>query len=191
MHTSFCITNRTVSEFIEHWSSRYIDGDRDKIFYDPFIGKADLKTDFAALESLFIWKNGTKIAPLKQRSIVVNYFNNWVDDAELESHFLHGKSSGGPIWNIFYLHCRLPSVWPIYDQHTYRAMQYLKNGNIVGDVNAFPKPKIYKTYLNEYVPFATELSSDRRSTDRALYTFGQFLKLAAPYVADLVVPGPA
>ena len=71
-------------------------------------------------------------------------------------------------------------MWPIFDQHTYRAMKYLQTGAIV-EIASTNKQK-YESYTNEYKPFLTSLKqSDTRKTDKALFTFGQFLKIAAKY----------
>jgi hypothetical protein len=100
----------------------------------------------------------------------------------LEERYLNSTASGGAIWNIFYMHCIDPDVWPIFDQHTYRAMHFMK----FGQVAELPKPKakIYEAYKAEYLPFFMPLHSDRRKADRALFAFGQFLKLAGKHLPE-------
>jgi hypothetical protein len=182
-HLSFEISFTELARFFDHWSSRYQDPrQRDGEFYDPNIGKGDaLRTEWEALQALFIWKNGTEISPGKLNSIRKNYFNNWTEDANLESRFLNPNKSGGPIWNIFYLHCRFPDRYPIYDQHAHRAMIYIQTGAICEDDLSSDPKLVYECY-QQYRPFVESVRlhgcHDMRKIDRALYTFGQFLKKA-------------
>lgn len=52
-----------------------------------------------------------------------------------------------------------------------------------GELKEIPPKKrdIYTAYQVEYVPFAKRLNAHQRKVDKALYSFGQFLKLAKPY----------
>jgi hypothetical protein len=166
-----------------HWSSRY-DETNDKQLYDPNIGKTDEK----ALIALFKWKNGGgKMAQHKMDAIYANYLNRWTDNADLEARYLDPDQGNGPIWNIFYLHCRFPAKYPIYDQHAHRAMIYIQEHVICkerDDLNYKPRPFVYQSYKRyrhfvEDIRRATDL--DLRPIDRALYTFGQFLKRVRPF----------
>jgi hypothetical protein len=83
---------------------------------------------------------------------------------------------GGPIWNIFYLHCRVPERYPIYDQHAHRAMHFIQEHAICErDLTTRPAG-VYESYRERYFPFVVEIREktkcDLRSIDRALYTFG-------------------
>jgi hypothetical protein len=160
-------------------ASRYSDSERDERLYDPYIRKADLRTDLEALKALFTWKNGgDRISEQKLASIRTNYFDHWSQDNDLESRYLDHNNGGGPIWNIFYLHCRQPDRYPIYDQHTYRAMLYIQEYAISEPLTERPKRFVYESYTQRYQPFVAKIGRDLRTIDRALYTFGQFLKLA-------------
>jgi hypothetical protein len=57
-HLSFEISFSALDPFLDHWASRYSDSERDERLYDPYIRKADLRTDLEALKALFTWKNG-------------------------------------------------------------------------------------------------------------------------------------
>jgi hypothetical protein len=111
-HLSFDISFPTSDLFISHWASKYFakdsDREREQKLYDSHICTADLKTNWNALEDLFKWKNGVdRIAGQKLASIRANYFNDWTEDADLESRYLNpDKGRGGSIWNI----CLL-AVW--------------------------------------------------------------------------------
>jgi hypothetical protein len=77
------------------------------------------------------------------------------------------------------MHCIDPKTWPIFDQHTYRAMRFMKSGKLEEISSA--KTEVYDTYKNEYIPFVKTLNSDQRKIDKALFAFGQFLKMASAY----------
>lgn len=179
-HLSFAISCGSMSEFLDRWSSVYPDGKRDAEFYAPFIG-ADLRNNWNALRSLFVWKNGQELSAAKEASVRHHYFARWTEDAELASRFLNPVHPGGAIWNIFYLHVRQPDRWPIFDQHSYRALRFIRTGEVLGDVLRDGPEAVYAAYREEYIPFIGDLGANKRKTDRALYAFGQFLKLAAPY----------
>ena len=100
---------------------------------------------------------------------------------ELEHRYLNPKQPGGAIWSIFFLHCIDPKTYTIFDQHTYRAMRYIQ----LREIQELPKSKasIYNIYKDEYQNFVKELSGHNlRIADKALFTFGQFLKLAHRYL---------
>jgi hypothetical protein len=182
-HLSFEISFTKLRAFLEHWSSRY-DDTNDKALYDPNIGKTDEKS----LIELFKWKNGGgKIAQHKLETIYANYLSQQVEDADLEARYLDPAQGNGPIWNIFYLHCRFPEVYPIYDQHAHRAMIYMQQHLVCeqkDDLGNQPRLFVYQSY-RRYQGFVDNIrratDHELRPIDRALYTFGQFLKRVRPY----------
>jgi hypothetical protein len=182
-HLTFEIPFTNLRAFLEHWASRYDDAN-DKVFYDPNIGK----TDEHSLIELFKWKNGGNISRKKLETIHKNYLGRRVEDADLEARYLDAGQGNGAIWNIFFLHCRCPEVYPIYDQHAHRAMVYMQQHVICeprDDLNKQPRAFVYQSYARyrifiDHIRRATD--PELRPIDRALYTFGQFLKRARPYV---------
>ena len=173
MHLSFNICSNDLESFIDHWSGKYQYSDEER--YDNNIGKP--LTEESRLQ-LFEWKNGSKISAKKLESINKNY--PLIFKGNQKERYLNHKESGGAIWNIFYLHCLEPNTWPIYDQHTYRAMKYMKTGNIV-EIGTTNKQK-FESYTNQYLPFIKQLSlTNHRILDKALFAFGQFLKIAKNY----------
>jgi len=174
MYLSFQINSDSLTEFLSHWSSKYQYSSEEK--YDKNIGNPLNKQ--SRLE-LFEWKNGSIISAPKLKSIEKNYPLTF--EGNHTQRYLNEKESGGAIWNIFYLHCLAPTIWPIYDQHTYRAMTFIKTGKNVEIGKT--KKEIYKSYKNEYIPFLKELGSiEYRELDKALFAFGQFLKIATKYI---------
>jgi hypothetical protein len=176
MHLSFKISASDSASFLKHWASKYSYPVERK--YTDNIGRPLSKR---SLQELFEWKNGTGsvIAARKAQSIVANYPLTFEGDKR--ERYLNHRQPGGAIWNIFFLHCLEPETWPIFDQHTFRAMRYLSTGRIE-EIGGTSKQK-YESYEAEYIPFvATFKATDQRTVDMALFAFGQFLKLAARYV---------
>jgi hypothetical protein len=173
-HLSFQINNQNLEDFIEHWSSKYFYESEEK--YNNNIGNP--LTEKSLLE-LFEWKNGSTISRLKLNSISENYPLSFSGDQE--DRYLNHNQSGGAIWNIFYLHCiERNNRWPIYDQHTHRAMMFISSGKIV-EIGTSNKSK-YASY-KDYIHFLKSLNqTDYRKLDKALFAFGQFLKIANKYV---------
>lgn len=173
MNLSFQITCVNTRDFFDYWAGKYQDANEEK--YVRNIGKP--LTERSRLE-LFEWKNGSVISKAKLASIGANYPLTF--QGEPRARYLSPDQPGGAIWNIFYLHCMNQESWPIFDQHTYRAMQFMLTGNIV-EVGATNKQK-YIAYLDEYMPFVSRFSGvGGRQIDKALFSFGQFLKLAKAY----------
>jgi hypothetical protein len=175
MILSFSIELDTIEHFLHHWSSKYPDS-YDPKKYDPHVGRPLSNSSRLAL---FEWKNGSVLSKNKRKSVLDNYPLTF-PIAMLEGRYLNPSASGGPIWNIFYMHCIDPRSWPIFDQHTYRAMHFMKTEKVA----ELPKEKsqIYQAYKTEYLPFVRALNSDSRKIDRALFAFGKFLKLAKRYL---------
>ena len=174
MHFSVHISTDSCASFLDHWSSKYSLVDEEK--YTRNIGRPLTKE---SLKELFEWKNGSIISEKKMRSIDDNYPLTF--DGDKRDRYLDHKKGGGAIWNIFYLHCLEPETWPIFDQHTYRAMHYMKAGEII-EIDDAHKMK-YAVYELEYIPFFAQFKSfEQRTVDRALFAFGKFLKLAKKYI---------
>jgi hypothetical protein len=62
-----------------------------------------------------------------------------------------------------------------------RTMLYIQECTI-GEPLTEKSPRfVYQSYIQKYQPFVAKIGRDMRTVDRALYTFGQFLKLAKPF----------
>ncbi len=127
-------------------------------------------------------KNGTVLSTQKADSVSTNFIARLEELKKLDSAidaqtFLNHFSKGGAVWRIFWLHCFQPNRFPIYDQHVHRAMTYIQSGKQV-EIPADDREKI-KSYIEEYLPFYSEFNcaeDGSRSLDKALWTFGKFLK---------------
>jgi len=161
----------TIEDFTNYWSGKYKYAL--EALYEENIGKP---LSEASLTQLFIWKNGGILSKKKMKSLQNNYPSEIIDD--LEERYLDENKPGGAIWNIFYLHCVDKERWPIFDQHTYRAMYYMKNG----EITEIPKEDAqkYTIYKNEYLEFFNDICSmniiDKKKVDKALFAFGKYLK---------------
>ncbi len=168
---SFQIHFDDSTTFLRYWSGKY--RYTDEHLYDPNIGKP---LSAASIEELFTWKNGGLISKKKLESVRSNYLPQHLDTAkELEDRYLNPKKPGGPIWNIFFLHCINPQTYAIFDQHTYRAMRYVQSRKI----QELPKSKasIYEIYKDEYQNFVKELAGhDLRASDGQLNPYPAALK---------------
>jgi len=176
MHLSFQINHQSISKFIDYWSTQYADKEEKK--YDDNIRNP--LTEVSRRE-LFEWKNGSTISGKKLQSIEANYPLEFTDDTgDQKKRYLNHNECGGPIWNIFYLHCLAPDDWRIYDQHTFMAMRYIQKGTIEQISNN--KEKIFESYTKEYSPFFQSMGGiEHRKLDKAFFAFGQFLKIANKY----------
>lgn len=164
----------TQMDFVSFWSSQY--KYNLEHLYDDNIGK--LLTD-DRVWSLYKWKNGTEIAAKKQESIRNVYLPqlkslpilSTIEDGEKYIKHLNG----GAIWDIFWLHCLNPKVFPIFDQHTYRSMAKIE-GLTPSEIPDY-RPNKLKAYFRVYVPFTQKFSGfSERALDKALFAYGRFLK---------------
>ncbi|WP_458413044.1 hypothetical protein ACNQFZ_19935 [Schinkia sp. CFF1] len=87
------------------------------------------------------------------------------------------------VWKIYLLHIIRPDYYPIFDQHTYRAYQYIKTG-LIREISEIHED-MFDFYLQIYLPFihskfdsiltVKEKINKIGKIDRALFTFGKFL----------------
>ena len=176
MHLNFQIHSSNIDAFIDHWANTYAEKpDEEDAIYLQNIGQP---LTSQSLRELFEWKNGRSISKRKTESIMKNY--PILFGGEPQDRYLNYRLPGGAIWNIFYLHCLDHVRWPIFDQHTYRAMNYMTT-KIISEIPESNRQK-YSVYQNEYIPFYGSMHIiGCRNLDRALFSFGKFLKTAKRY----------
>ena len=162
--------------FVEFWSALY-DDPQEKLYENSIEGPLTAEK----VDRLFIWKNGGKLSKPKQRSVERNYiarldeFHDLPKDTPAED-FLARFSAGGAIWRIFWLHCWSPDRFPIYDQHVHRAMARIEETQ-PEELNECGDSEKIRRYLDQYIPFHDRFRGlDPRQVDRALWSFGKFLK---------------
>jgi hypothetical protein len=115
----------TQMDFVSFWSSQY-QYDLEHL-YDGNIGQP-LTED--RVWSLYKWKNGTENIAAKKQESIQNVYLPQLKSLPTLSTIEDGKKYmksllGGAIWDIFWLHCVNPGVFPIFDQHTYRSMAHI------------------------------------------------------------------
>jgi hypothetical protein len=175
------------AEFVSFWSLLY--RDPREALYDESIGHP-LTPD--RVRNLYIWKNGGPLSAGKLKSIESNYVSRIPETeglpAELSPRaFLDRFTAGGAIWRIFWLHCWQPDRFPIYDVHVHRAMAVIETGR-PEELDRIDDREKVTLYLNRYLAFCERFRSlNQRHVDRALWTFGKFIRDYAP----LAAPGPA
>lgn len=173
----------TSTQFVQFWRRVYGDDKTEKLYSDNI--RQELTEE--RILKLFEWKNGGRLATLKEASVRKNFIQRCGELAQLcpdqdveglLSHF----PDGGVIFRIFWLYCWRPDCFPIYDQHVHRAMGFIVNGERQ-EIPADDTTKI-TAYIKRYMPFHATFDSidipsgDRaadRTVDKALWAFGKFL----------------
>ena len=102
MKFSFNLNFENEKEFLDHWESIYSDSVDSKLKETKYAMNINKPLTEESLRLLYEWKNGGKIAKLKMQSIKKNYPLLFNGDAA--GRYLDPDKSGGPIWNIFYMH---------------------------------------------------------------------------------------
>lgn len=186
--------------FVNHWANAY-KYELEHLYVKHMPMK---QPRYECLLDLFTWKNGTKLSARKQFAVIEKYTplnpESYVFDA---NRYLTAKHSGGPVWNIFFCHINEPQTYPLFDQHVARALRWIlhdyddsEQTTIVLEPHKdLSKAEIYDEYLNWYKPnleklieqyptFKTEYGNRAimmREVDKALFTFGRFLKTLAEF----------
>jgi hypothetical protein len=87
------------------------------------------------------------------------------------------RSGFGFVWAVFAAHCHLPAVYPLYDQHVYRAYKAIQSdGNDIPDL----APTIWEEYRKYCEFFWDQMKVANLSqveSDRALWSYGKNLKI--------------
>jgi hypothetical protein len=168
----FGVHHVALREFVRFWEQLYSGYDED--FYQENIGQPLTEERIAGW---FVWKNGTRLSAKKTKAI-----HRFLSPEEHIDHAASTKAlqeflnrPGGAIWRIFWLHLQHPEHFPIYDQHVHRAMAFMLNWPDleIPDSN----PVKVRTYLADYRTFFARFDGcNHRQVDRALWSFGRFLR---------------
>jgi hypothetical protein len=172
------LTDKNNDEWLAYWASRYA-------YPTPHLYERNIDNPLTpqSVVELFTWKNGTPMSVAKAASVNANYVSAigltppfaTVSDG---ANYVSGLS-GGAIWGIFWLHCLDSGLFPIFDQHTYRAMRVICSGTVV-ELPAYNPSKL-RVYFAEYLPFLRRFaSSDSRLVDKALFAYGKSKKVRGP-----------
>jgi hypothetical protein len=166
--------------FIKFWSSHILLTENDKLYTDRIDKKEFTRND---IDKFYDWKNGMKINTHVQKNISINKIKRRLTVInELKKNFnadifnFEFKDISA-IWQIFLLHLIGPKTYPIFDQHVFRAHQFLLNKRVQEISKS--KKEILNYYYTVYIPFFRQLRKsvkDPRKVDLALVALGQFLK---------------
>ena len=162
----------TPDAFVAFWERCYTGYDEE--FYRANIGQP-LTEDRIA--EWFRWKNGTPLSAKKKKAIIrfASADERLASDAGDEAVAAFLNRPGGAVWRIFWLHLQHPARFPIYDQHVHRAMAFLSGWDDL-ELPAGNAANV-RRYLGNYRPFFGRFRTcDLRQADRALWSFGRFLK---------------
>lgn len=89
---------------------------------------------------------------------------------------IEGKKGFGFIWGLFALHCFYPKVYPLYDQHVYRAYANIQNPNIILPSTASTNWAKYLEYAHFFNSLVSRENFSQVEIDRALWAYGKYLK---------------
>lgn len=167
-------------EFLEFWSRHY--SYSIERIYEENIGK-DLNSE--RVFELFFWKNGRELSGNKRNllhRVYLKDLNKSIPTWDEGKDYLLKLKSSGKVWDIFWLHCINPKLFPIFDQHTYRAMVAIMNSkegilpNDFKELEKLSRDAVMEKYFSEYKDFISNFGSDYRYIDKALFAYGKFLK---------------
>ena len=155
MNTPILIKKQTnIVQFIEFWSVFYLyNEDKESVYIDN-INKRIFNGEI--LLSLYEWKNGSMLSQKKRKSFekkllakieIINALKGKFNLDKFKKEF----NNVSLIWKIFLLHIINPVVYPIFDQHVFRAMKYIKFSKI--EEIPFDEKEKEKFYFNEYINF--------------------------------------
>ena len=170
--TVLSISHVQPKDFVQFWEQLYSGYDED--FYKENIGKPLTEE---LITKWFDWKNGTPLSAAKKLTIrrYLSPEERIGLDANEDTLAEFLNRPGGAIWRIFWLHLQHPQHFPIYDQHVHRAMAFMLKWPKL-TIPAY-NPTKARNYLQFYRPFFDRFEDFKdRQVDRALWSFGRFLK---------------
>ena len=120
-----------------------------------------------------VWQNiSNNIAEIKMK-IPSKFPEDKKPDVVTE---LESRDGFGYIWAIFVLHCIYPEVYPLYDQHVYRAFRYIESEGYDFIQLAPSRWTKYTAYRKFFMRLVKDTSLPFWKIDRALWAYGKYLK---------------
>ncbi len=174
-------------EFIASWKKLY--NYQDYELYDKLLRKKYLEAE--DLYNLFKWKNGMDLSGKKREAyenkikIHLDLINEYRQERKTIEVDYKDFENIPTIWRVFLLHLIQPRVYPIFDQHVYRAY---------ATINKLDKKELplnnkekFKIYNDLYLPFFFELGAMEKDNDfvakhnnfeidKALWALGRAIK---------------
>jgi hypothetical protein len=171
----YSLVESNEEQFVTFWSNKYRYS-----LENLYVDNIGQQYNDSRIMNLFIWKNGKNLSTQKQKSVRVNYINR-LGNLPVIENINQGRDyfallNGGIIWNLFWLHCINPNMFPIFDQHTYRAHKFIAD-NSLSEIDELNKNQRVEFYFNNYIPFFNQFTNNmNRRVDKALFMFGKYLK---------------
>jgi hypothetical protein len=175
----------SLQHFVNSWADQYY-------YPNSEVYERHVKGPHTAesLRKLFAWKIGARLASTHLPRIEEQFINRLPEasrsreklagcDSHAAKDFLTEFNEGGAVYRIFWLHCWQPG-FPIFDQHVYRAMTRIRDGEARELGKIYGENNQVECYLTTYLPFFAEFNAigDDRQVDKALWQFGKSLKRA-------------
>lgn len=127
-----------------------------------------------------IWKNLSEISDSIQTSIPIKFPLNEPPIVNI----LNSMNHFGFIWSIFVLHCFYPRLYPLYDQHVYRAFKYIVTNGTECPKTADNSWNSYLYYRQFFIQRLNELKIEFWRLDKALWAYGKSLKKNTGFFQD-------
>lgn len=173
-------------QFVSFWSERYNQG---KYSDDEYFRNLNLEGLLSEdnIRYLWEWKNAGPLSP-KKKPVIEKTINKLTEinkfrklsrinnnDIDLFYKLTSEIVGTGLIWRIFLFHIARPDEFPIFDQHVFRAFNFINESAV--DISAVPESmEDYNNYRDFFWNFVKESNKHWREADKALMAFGQFLK---------------
>ncbi|MBM3500040.1 MAG: hypothetical protein FJX74_15375 [Armatimonadetes bacterium] len=166
----------TRGEFVRYWEPFYWRFETREALYTEHIGKPYTPSDVRAL---FRWKNGMPLATKKAASVERHFVHRLdelhsLSESTPATEFLERWPHGGAVWRVFWLHLWQPRLYPILDQHVYRALSCI-GGWASKEIPTSDTAKL-TDYFALYLPQWKASGFKDREDDRALWAFGKYLR---------------
>jgi hypothetical protein len=166
--------------FVSCWSKLYNYQNYER--YKSIITKPELEK--GDLRVLFEWKNGMNLSAKKDQSFLNQILQHEILIQQLRLEFDEGRfdetfGKMSAIWQLYLRHIIQPSVYPIFDQHVYRAYRFIQQQE---DKDLpFTRTTKLGAFYKEYYPFFLDMKDladehDHFVIDKALWSFGKIIK---------------
>ena len=174
----------SLEEFVSFWAQFYDEGRYPDRIYEDNLRKGRLLQKNNIIPMLE-WKNGRPLSDAKKQiafKIVKNLqeLNRFRSLKEVDAEhfdrfwsFISGIVRTGLVWKVYLLHIARPDDYPIVDQHVLRAHHFLVHGEITDPDQTL---ETYNSYRDFFFKIAKESGKEFREVDKALMSFGQYLK---------------
>ena len=174
----------SLKEFVSFWAQFYDEGKYPDSIYEDNLRRGGILQENNIIP-LLEWKNGRPLSNAKKQiafKIVkdLQEFNQFRSLKKVSAEhfdrfwsFISSIVRTGLVWKVYLLHIARPDDYPIVDQHVLRAHNFLVHGKITEPDQTL---ETYNSYREFFFKVARESGKEFREVDKALMSFGQYLK---------------